>query len=55
MFIIDYVLFLWVGPIYIEELEDMLDDFMLSLNIEIDDGSIEEVVSLSFFLCSIVS
>ncbi|WOH01559.1 hypothetical protein DCAR_0520943 [Daucus carota subsp. sativus] len=31
------------GPIYIEELEDMLDDFMLSLNIEIDDGSIEEI------------
>ncbi|KAL8149111.1 hypothetical protein AgCh_006205 [Apium graveolens] len=32
------------GPIYIDELEDMLDDFMLSLNTELDDGSIEELV-----------
>ncbi|XP_074361933.1 uncharacterized protein LOC141702139 [Apium graveolens] len=31
------------GPIYIDELEDMLDDFMLSLNTELDDGSIEEI------------
>lgn len=31
------------GPIYIDELEDILDDFMLSLNTEVDDGSIEEV------------
>ncbi|KAJ0829056.1 putative pre-rRNA-processing protein TSR2 [Helianthus annuus] len=29
--------------LYVDELEDLLDDFMLSLNTEIDDGSIEEV------------
>ncbi|KAK1382745.1 pre-rRNA-processing protein TSR2-like [Heracleum sosnowskyi] len=31
------------GPIYIDDLENMLDDFMLSLNTELDDGSIEEI------------
>lgn len=30
-------------PIYIDDLENMLDEFMLSLNTEIDDGSIEEI------------
>ncbi|XP_059652673.1 uncharacterized protein LOC132299831 [Cornus florida] len=30
-------------PLYIDDLEDLLDEFMLSLNTEIDDGSIEEV------------
>ncbi|XP_076911730.1 uncharacterized protein LOC143569789 [Bidens hawaiensis] len=29
--------------LYVDELENLLDDFMLSLNTEIDDGSIEEV------------
>ncbi|CAI9755252.1 unnamed protein product [Fraxinus pennsylvanica] len=29
--------------VYIEDLEDMLEEFMLSLNTEIDDGSIEEI------------
>ncbi|KAJ0855596.1 putative pre-rRNA-processing protein TSR2 [Helianthus annuus] len=29
--------------LYVDELEDLLDDFMLSLNTEIDDGSIEEI------------
>ncbi|KAJ0816310.1 putative pre-rRNA-processing protein TSR2 [Helianthus annuus] len=29
--------------LYVDELEDLLDDFMLSLNTEIDDGSIDEV------------
>lgn len=33
-------------PIYIDDLENMLDEFMLSLNTEIDDGSIEEVCFL---------
>ncbi|GJV78019.1 hypothetical protein Tco_1509603 [Tanacetum coccineum] len=28
--------------LYVDELENLLDDFMLSLNTEIDDGSIEE-------------
>ncbi|CAA0809058.1 Pre-rRNA-processing protein TSR2- conserved region [Striga hermonthica] len=32
--------------VYIDDIEDMLDDFMLSLNTEIGDGSIEEVLSL---------
>ncbi|XP_074342132.1 uncharacterized protein LOC141679563 [Apium graveolens] len=40
-------LFSWftksAGPIYIDDLENMLDDFMLSLNTELDDGSIEEI------------
>ncbi|XP_076923165.1 uncharacterized protein LOC143585211 [Bidens hawaiensis] len=31
------------GELYVDELENLLDDFMLSLNTEIDDGSIEEV------------
>ncbi|KAA8536951.1 hypothetical protein F0562_029429 [Nyssa sinensis] len=30
-------------PLYIDDLEDMLDEFMLSLNTEIGDGSIEEI------------
>ncbi|XP_073048979.1 uncharacterized protein [Primulina eburnea] len=29
--------------VYIDDLEDMLDEFMLSLNTEIGDGSIEEI------------
>ncbi|KAL3652872.1 hypothetical protein CASFOL_002553 [Castilleja foliolosa] len=29
--------------VYIDDIEDMLDDFMLSLNAEIEDGSIEEI------------
>ncbi|XP_076925686.1 uncharacterized protein LOC143588615 [Bidens hawaiensis] len=29
--------------LYVDELENLLDDFMLSLNTEIDDGSIEEI------------
>nr|GEX24992.1 pre-rRNA-processing protein TSR2-like [Tanacetum cinerariifolium] len=29
--------------LYVDELENLLDDFMLSLNTEIDDGSIEEM------------
>ncbi|CAA3014715.1 Hypothetical predicted protein [Olea europaea subsp. europaea] len=29
--------------VYIDDLEDMLDEFMLSLNTEIEDGSIEEI------------
>ncbi|KAL8193020.1 hypothetical protein R6Q57_027468 [Mikania cordata] len=31
--------------LYIDELENLLDDFMLSLNTEIDDGSIEEIAN----------
>nr|GEY26468.1 nucleolin [Tanacetum cinerariifolium] len=31
-----------IKPLYVDELENLLDDFMLCLNIEIDDGSIEE-------------
>ncbi|CAA0815333.1 Pre-rRNA-processing protein TSR2- conserved region [Striga hermonthica] len=31
--------------VYIDDIEDMLDDFMLSLNTEIGDGSIEEELS----------
>ncbi|KZV47537.1 hypothetical protein F511_32791 [Dorcoceras hygrometricum] len=31
------------GQVYIDDLEDMLDEFMLSLNTEIGDGSIEEI------------
>uniref|UniRef100_A0A5B7AWZ7 Pre-rRNA-processing protein TSR2 n=1 Tax=Davidia involucrata TaxID=16924 RepID=A0A5B7AWZ7_DAVIN len=30
-------------PLYIDDLEDMLDEFMLSLNTEMGDGSIEEI------------
>ncbi|PIN19495.1 hypothetical protein CDL12_07826 [Handroanthus impetiginosus] len=30
--------------VYIDDVEDMLDEFMLSLNAEIDDGSIEEFI-----------
>ncbi|XAR52506.1 hypothetical protein NMG60_11020627 [Bertholletia excelsa] len=30
-------------PLYIDDLENMLDEFMLSLNTEIADGSIEEI------------
>ncbi|KAI4350033.1 hypothetical protein L6164_010561 [Bauhinia variegata] len=30
-------------PLYIDDLEQILDDGMLSLNVEVDDGSIEEV------------
>lgn len=44
-----FLLILCIGPIYIDELEDILDDFMLSLNTEVDDGSIEEVIPLSLF------
>ncbi|KAL4576363.1 hypothetical protein LXL04_012455 [Taraxacum kok-saghyz] len=29
--------------LYVDDLENLLDDFMLSLNTEIDDGSIEEI------------
>ncbi|KAJ0549410.1 putative pre-rRNA-processing protein TSR2 [Helianthus annuus] len=29
--------------LYVDELEDLLDDFMLSFNTDIDDGSVEEV------------
>ncbi|GFQ01525.1 hypothetical protein PHJA_002296400 [Phtheirospermum japonicum] len=29
--------------VYIDDIEDMLDEFMLSLNTEIGDGSIEEI------------
>ncbi|KAK1409500.1 hypothetical protein QVD17_36026 [Tagetes erecta] len=31
------------SALYVDELEELLDDFMLSLNTEIDDGSINEV------------
>lgn len=44
---VDHDLLFWVGHIYIDDLENMLDDFMLSLNTELDDGSIEEVLPLS--------
>ncbi|BAT84924.1 uncharacterized protein HKW66_Vig0046010 [Vigna angularis] len=30
-------------PLYIDDLEDILDQGMLSLNVEVEDGSIEEV------------
>ncbi|XP_052170048.1 uncharacterized protein LOC127786596 [Diospyros lotus] len=30
-------------PLYADDLEDMLDEFMLSLNTEIADGSVEEI------------
>ncbi|THG05988.1 hypothetical protein TEA_000246 [Camellia sinensis var. sinensis] len=30
-------------PLYIDDLENMLDEFMLSLNTEIADGSVEEI------------
>ncbi|RDX78524.1 Pre-rRNA-processing protein TSR2-like protein [Mucuna pruriens] len=30
-------------PLYIDDLEDLLDQGMLSLNVEVEDGSIEEV------------
>lgn len=30
-------------PVYIDDVENVLDDFMLSLNTEIADGSIEDV------------
>ncbi|KAM7508448.1 hypothetical protein LguiA_018901 [Lonicera macranthoides] len=30
-------------PVYIDDVENVLDDFMLSLNTEIADGSIEEI------------
>ncbi|GKA52644.1 hypothetical protein Tco_0745959 [Tanacetum coccineum] len=33
----------FVKALYVDELENLLDDFMLSLNTEIDEGSIEEV------------
>ncbi|XP_021972592.1 pre-rRNA-processing protein TSR2 homolog isoform X2 [Helianthus annuus] len=29
--------------LYVDELEDLLDDFMLSFNTDIDDGSVEEI------------
>ncbi|GJY17613.1 hypothetical protein Tco_0389104 [Tanacetum coccineum] len=32
----------FVKALYVDELENLLDDFMLSLNTEIDEGSIEE-------------
>ncbi|GKD74579.1 sucrose synthase 7-like protein [Tanacetum coccineum] len=34
-----------IKALYVDELENLLDDFMLSLNTEIDDGSIEEDAS----------
>ena len=30
-------------PLYIDDLEDILDQGMLSLNVEVEDGSVEEV------------
>ncbi|KAI3520032.1 hypothetical protein L1887_09253 [Cichorium endivia] len=32
-----------IDALYVDDLENLLDDFMLSLNTEIDDGSIEEI------------
>ncbi|KAJ9541857.1 hypothetical protein OSB04_028363 [Centaurea solstitialis] len=32
-----------IEALYVDDLENVLDDFMLSLNTEIDDGSIEEI------------
>ncbi|KAL3813389.1 hypothetical protein ACJIZ3_014657 [Penstemon smallii] len=36
--------------VYMDDLEDMLDEFMLSLNTEIDDGSIEEIAEKLMFM-----
>ncbi|GER41888.1 pre-rRNA-processing protein TSR2 [Striga asiatica] len=36
--------------VYIDDIEDMLDDFMLSLNTEIGDGSIEEIAEKLMFM-----
>ncbi|KAI8555866.1 hypothetical protein RHMOL_Rhmol05G0207400 [Rhododendron molle] len=33
--------------LYIDDLEDMLEEFMLSLNTEIDDGSVEEDMQIA--------
>lgn len=41
-------LFCFSEALYVDELENLLDDFMLSLNTEIDDGSIEEVKQTPF-------
>ncbi|CAK9177615.1 unnamed protein product [Ilex paraguariensis] len=38
------------GKLYIDDLENMLDEFMLSLNTEIDDGSIEEIAEKIMFM-----
>ena len=35
-------------PLYIDDLEDILDQGMLSLNVEVEDGSIEEVYIFFF-------
>lgn len=43
------LLLLCVEQVYIDDLEDLLDEFMDSLNTEIGDGSIEEVCLLELF------
>jgi pre-rRNA-processing protein TSR2 len=40
-------------PLYIDDLEDILDEGMLSFNVEVEDGSIEEVCILFLILFQI--
>lgn len=45
-----YILTQSKEQVYIDDLEDILDEFMLSLNTEIGDGSIEEVAEKLMFM-----
>jgi hypothetical protein len=44
----------FTDPLYIDDLETLLDEGALAFNLQIEDGSVEEVLILLLFLNKII-
>lgn len=53
LFYSEFIFYFCPEPLYIDDLEALLDEGMLSFNLEIQDGSVEEVCIFPFIVFKI--